>query len=198
MNEAETTVKKGLFEGAARVLTEVLRTPKVREAVRIVLRNLDPENAALVARAATQTDPELWLSFVGSLPALANAMIVINSELIESTANFAPALLDQQAAQLVADTDLTRLGGNLAACAALAVRVSKNGEGATAAALGEAGRRLAGGFSAELERQDVEITTLLDSLVAGAAGLMRRHPAVVRQIVAAGREAIDDVGARND
>jgi len=78
----EKTERKGVIEGGSRVTRELMRSPRFRQTLRILLRELDPENTPLLVRALTQEDPELFLSLLGSLPAMANIGIEGAHELL--------------------------------------------------------------------------------------------------------------------
>lgn len=210
--------RQGIFDAAARVLAEVLKTPRIRQSVRIVLNNLDPENAAAVVRAATQTDPELFLSALGSLPAFSNACLAANAEGLDHARNFAPALLAEQAALLLEETDVAQLGANLASTCALILSVVDRPDRAVADALDDARTRFAAGFAAQLERDGLDAETLVDAMfghlhraiadpdsttsravnrvAVGLGELIRQNPAVVENVVKPLAEAASQIRAK--
>lgn len=97
---------KGVLATAERALLRALRRPRTRESLRVLLRGLDPENARAVVRTALWTEPELFLSLLGSLPRAANAAIYAADELLAQLAEkLSPDLRRELVGSLLADVD---------------------------------------------------------------------------------------------
>ena len=120
--EEQTT--QGPIEGASRILRELLRTPRFKASVRIVLRDLDPENAALLVRTLVWEDPEFFLSLVGSTPALMNAAIIGADEVVAQLSTFPPMLLTGFIARMVAELDARALGHSVGQALVLSARLA--------------------------------------------------------------------------
>lgn len=101
---------KGPIEGTSRVLRELLRTPRFKQSVRIIIRDLDPQNAALLVRTLMFEDPEFFLSLVGAVPAIINATIAGFDEMTSQASGFPPGVLTGFMAGMVAGVDAKRLG----------------------------------------------------------------------------------------
>ena len=63
---------KGLVDAADRILRELIRTPKFKETVIILLKSIDPPAARSLVRTLFWQDTGLLMSILGSLPALIN------------------------------------------------------------------------------------------------------------------------------
>jgi len=69
VNKIET---KGLVDAADRILRELIRTPKFKETMVILLKSIDPPAARSLVRTLFWQDPGLLMSFMGSLPEMIN------------------------------------------------------------------------------------------------------------------------------
>lgn len=63
---------RGLVDAADRILGELIRTPKFKEAVLILLNSIDPPAARSLVRTLFWDDPALLMSLMGSLPGIVN------------------------------------------------------------------------------------------------------------------------------
>ncbi len=123
MTAEKAALKTGPVEGAGRVLRELLRTPRFKESVRILLRDLDPENGALLARTLMFEDPEFFLSLLSAVPALVNTAIAGLEEALFRAGAFPPEVLDQLIRALVEDIDTRGLGRVAGQALALLVKL---------------------------------------------------------------------------
>jgi hypothetical protein len=157
------TPRPGIIEGASRVLRELLRTPRFRETARIVLRELDPENAPLLVKALTGEDPELLLGLVASAPALANTVIGAARELLAQLLVYPPGLLPPLTSGLLAELDAEALGETLALACVLQSRMQGEVESETdvLAAVGRGWRR---GLAAHEKSSAAALTPLAEHL----------------------------------
>jgi len=142
--------RKGPIEGTSRVLRELLRTPRFKTSVRIILRDLDPENAALLARTLMFEDPEFFLSLVGALPALVNATIAGIDEMAAQASNFPPGVLTGFIAGIVADIDANLLGRAAGQTLALSARLAATQDPALTEATKDFWEGVGQGISASL------------------------------------------------
>ncbi len=201
----------GLLDAAARVLRELLRTPRFKQAVKILLNSVDPESAPELARTLVWEDTDLFLSLLSTLPRLLNALVRLALELSEQLGNFTPDLLDAYLGRLLEEVDGESAGEALGQAASLVGRVREAGEAAegSASRLLEAvvrgyargiGREWAGGLSAKVALK--AITAAVSGLLEAAesddpaareaalsfarrlADSVREHPRAARELAA--------------
>ncbi|MBU4175974.1 MAG: hypothetical protein KKB90_07795 [Actinobacteria bacterium] len=98
--------KKGLVDGADRIARELLRNPKFKQSLIILLSSVDPQSARGLVRTLFWEDPDILLSIMGALPDLVNTGIVAAAEVAEQVKTM-PSPLLQQLAQLV----ITKIDG---------------------------------------------------------------------------------------
>jgi hypothetical protein len=84
---------KGLIDAADRILRELVRTPKFKEAVMILLNSIDPPSARSLVRTFFWGDPGLLMSIMGSLPALINTGSEALAEVAAQMNTMPPLLL---------------------------------------------------------------------------------------------------------
>jgi hypothetical protein len=118
------TPARGPIEGVRRILRELLRTPRFKESVRIILRELDPENAALLVRTLMWEDPEFTLSLLGAAPAFLNAAIVGAGELVSQSSTFSPGVLTGFIAGVIGQLDGRAMGRAAGQALALSASLS--------------------------------------------------------------------------
>ncbi len=129
--------RSGVIEGSSRVLREILRTPRTRRSLEVILDNLDSENAALLVDALTD-DPGLSMDLAVSAPALANTATVASHRLLSLLASVPPELLRELVPELIGELEARRLGETVGMALALALRATDSDEAAAAAgAFGE-------------------------------------------------------------
>lgn len=100
----------GPIEGTSRVLRELLRTPRFKASVGVLLRELDPENAGLLVRTLMWEDTGFTLSLLGAAPSLANALFFAADEFIGQASNFSPGMLAGFASGMIGQLDGRTLG----------------------------------------------------------------------------------------
>lgn len=135
--DEQTPTRQGVIDGCNRVCRELLRSPNVRQSLRILLRELDPENAPALVRTLLRTDPELTLGLLSALPGMGNAALLGMREAMLLLANYPPALLASFLAQMAAELDAEALGETAGLLLAVVVKaaqqdiggLSKNTEG---------------------------------------------------------------------
>lgn len=126
-DEAEPT-RRGVLGGAAAILREILATPRVGAAIRVLLSSLDPEHGADVVRALLRTDPALFLDLAASVPRLANASAHAALALGEHLSGLPAGLVEDLGPSLLAEVPGQPIGEAAAhALIALGRLVGPNG-----------------------------------------------------------------------
>ncbi|MHA1570119.1 MAG: hypothetical protein ACTSXZ_11675 [Alphaproteobacteria bacterium] len=196
--------KQGVIEGASRVLRELLRTPRFKQSVRILLRDLDAENTPLLLRAIQEEDPELFLSLLTSAPQFANTTIAGAHELWRQLLTFPPELLASFLADALGDLQTERLGEAGGLFLALLLKASDQQSEKLQQATTDLRQGVARGFATALSDEGIEGDRLLDLLLQGANSLAVRWGAEAAQpdSVAARRvgktaDAIREIAAQN-
>jgi len=90
MNAIQT---KGLVDAADRILRELIRTPKFKEVVMVLLNSIDPPSARALVRTFMWGDPGLLMSIMGSLPQMINTGSEALAELAAQMNTMPPLLL---------------------------------------------------------------------------------------------------------
>ena len=127
----------GVLEGTSRVLRELLRSPRTRQSLAVLLDHLDPDNAGLLVDALTD-DPALNLDLVVSTPVAVNATAVLCHRLLSQLASAPPELIRELGPRLVGEVDARRIGETVGLGLALALRATASEDGAEAvSALGD-------------------------------------------------------------
>ena len=73
---------RGLIDASSRVLSELLEKPAVKDSIRTMLQNIDPDNSPQLVRTFLWKDPEFSLGLTAALPAIANTIIKSADELL--------------------------------------------------------------------------------------------------------------------
>jgi hypothetical protein len=102
--------RTGPIEGTSRVLRELLRTPNLKKTIKILLNELDPENAGLLVRTFFWEDPEFFISLLGATPSLVNAMAEGTREFSVQMNSFPPRLLAGFMRGIIDDIDAESIG----------------------------------------------------------------------------------------
>lgn len=109
--------KKGIVDGADRIAGELLRNPKFKQSLIILLSSIDPQSARGLVRTLFWEDPEILLSIMGALPNLVNTAIETFAEIAEQVKSMPAPILQQLAGLVIKKIDGFTLGeaaGNLA------------------------------------------------------------------------------------
>lgn len=146
------STEPGVLEGTSRVLRELLRAPRTRQSLAVLLDQLDPDNAGLLVDALTD-DPGLNMDLVVSTPAVVNATTGVLYRLLTQLTSAPPELIRELAPGLVGDIDAHRLGQTLGLTIALGLRATDSDDGA--AALEALGDGFGEGVRAALEESEL-------------------------------------------
>jgi hypothetical protein len=109
--------ERGIIDGANRILKVLLKRPVVKDNIRAVLGSIDSDNTRELARTILWEDPEIVLSLMGAVPALANVLVRFLDEVIfQVREKFPPELLREFIGTVLQDVDreaITRIRDNL-------------------------------------------------------------------------------------
>lgn len=100
--EAES---RGIVDAADRILRELIRTPKFKETVIILLNSIDPPAARRLVRTLFWQDPGLLMSIMGSLPAMVNVALEAMAESAAQMNAMPPPLLKDLLGRIVGGID---------------------------------------------------------------------------------------------
>jgi len=174
-------VRQGIIEGLSRLLRELLRTPKFRDLARLILQDLDPENAPLVVRTLAREDPELFLATLSRAPALANALIGALHELLLTLTAYPPAMAQVLGSGLADEFDARRCGEAVALGLVLEQRLAASqNDRPPSPPIAE---RFVAGFAETLAAQGAEAGPTVDKI------LRLGGQAIQRAIAAMNRDA---------
>lgn len=108
--DATPVPRRGPIEGISRILRELLRTPRFKKTIGILVSELDPENAGLLVRTLMWEDPEFFLSLLGAAPDVVNAGVNGLGELVRQLSNFPRGLLASFISIILEGLDAEGLG----------------------------------------------------------------------------------------
>jgi hypothetical protein len=109
MDEASVS-KKGPIEGSSRILRELLRSPRFKQTMNILLREMDPENVSLLVRTLVHEDPDFFLSLLGATPSLINVGVKGLVDTTREMLNFPPELLEDFLSETAEELDAEQIG----------------------------------------------------------------------------------------
>jgi hypothetical protein len=204
----DQTAKKGVIDGLARIATELIKTPRHKQTIRVLLRELDPENTPALVRAITQQDPELFLSLLAGVPTFTNIGIEAAREILFALSNFTPAMMGGFTSQIVEGVNAQRLGEAAALALVLSTRVARRREDSLNEELANFGQSFGKGFAQtllslgetnpELVRDLTQAAVDGVSTAAGAIGKQAGVPGTTAQIfVSELTVGIQKIGAEN-
>ncbi len=176
--EATSMPRRGPIEGTSRIVRELLRTPRFKRSVGIILGELDPENAGLLIRTIMWEDPEFFLSLLGAAPDVANAGINALLELVRQLSGFPTGLLASFISMILDDVDAESLGKSVGETVQLLGKVRDGGGQGLVDSLSSLMRRFAIGVSgappaagASAVPADAFVNSLLPVIGSAAAAL---------------------------
>lgn len=161
------TVSKGLVDALDRIMQELIRTPKFKEIVVVVLNSIDPPAARGLVRTLFWGDPGLLMSVMGSLPALVNLAAEALAE-VAAQMNAMPApLLREFLDRMVAGIDGATAGEAAGGLVGMALSLGlSDQEGGLARSLSRLGEDFGRGY-----REAVGETTVSSRLESWMAGI---------------------------
>ncbi len=143
----DLTARPGPIDGLARILRELIRTPRFRSSVQIVTSELDPEGARLLVKTLVWEDIAFFLSIASAFPQMINACVYAVAELVRSFGEFPEPLLLDFATQSIGSLDTEAMGAVLSNAVALAGRLSALDDDAFRGAVVKASKGLKDGFA---------------------------------------------------
>jgi len=164
----EQELRQGPIEGSSRVLRELLRTPNFKKSIRIILNEMDPENAKLLVRTLMWEDPELFLGLLSSAPSLVNVAVEGTRELSSQMSDFPPALLAGFLTELVRGVDAESVGEATGLMLVLFARINRMEHAELRGATARFWKGVGQGFMRPLSGEDEAASTadvILDSLL---------------------------------
>jgi hypothetical protein len=94
--------KQGLSE---RMMRELIKSPKFKAELRILIGNIDPANAAGLVRTLFWDDVETFMGTTSAAPAMVNYAVQVAKEVVAQLNTFPPAILIAFLTQLVKEVD---------------------------------------------------------------------------------------------
>lgn len=188
--------RRGVIDGSARVIGELLRTPRIVKTARILLGNLDPDAAPALVRAVMYSDSMLFLDAISAAPALANAAVLGVQEVCEQLLALPAELLHRFGVRLIAEVSGEQLGRTTGLALLAAGRVVE----APGDALAEVVRAFEADFKRGLQKglgsDDAVVGRQVERLAATIRRVAWENPQlmerVVRPLAAACRDALEE------
>jgi len=109
----------GWIDAAARIAKTLLRSPRFKARLKIIVNHIDPDSAPELVRTLLWTDPEVALSLIGVAPRVANAAIGALGELARQLQTLPPALAREVLQEVTAAVNTHALGEAVGRLAAL-------------------------------------------------------------------------------
>ncbi len=135
------------MDAANRVSRELLRTPRFKAGLKMVLNSLDPDSAPDLVKTLMWEDTDVFLSLLGSLPAMVNIVFLALRELTVQLDNFTPEMLADFMAQILEKLDGEALGEALGSTTLLFARMGELPASKVAERGAELGAGVARGFA---------------------------------------------------
>ncbi len=192
ITDFETVTKnetKGLVDAADRILRELIRTPKFKDGLMILLSSIDPPSARSLVRTLFWEDPGLFMSILGSLPGLMNLGAEALAE-VAAQMNALPApLLHDLLERVVAGIDGASAGEAAGGLVGLALSLNPAGEDSDIAKSLSA---LGSGFGRAYKEAAGEATLAgrLDAWMASAAAKARDKESATYAFIRSAGEAL--------
>jgi hypothetical protein len=168
---SETVTKietKGLIDAVDRIMRELIRTPKFKEAVIILLNSIDPPAVRGLVRTLFWQDPGLLMSVMGSLPALINTGAEALAEVAAQMNSMPGPLLQDFLDRVVAGIDGTAAGEAAGGLVGIALSLNlAEGDSGLAQSLSALGGDFGRAYTAAAG--ETPLTGRLDAWMASAA-----------------------------
>ncbi|MFH2005876.1 MAG: hypothetical protein ABI333_04725 [bacterium] len=102
--------RTGWIDAAARIARTLLRSPRFKARVKIIVNHIDPDSTPELVRTLLWTDPEVALSLLGAAPHVANAAIGALGELTRQLQTLPPTLAREVLADLASAVNTRGFG----------------------------------------------------------------------------------------
>lgn len=181
--------KKGLVDAADRLLRELIRTPKFKQTLIILLNSIDPPAARRLVRTFFWQDPGLLLSIVGTLPDLINTGSEALAEVAAQMNSMPPPLLRDLLGRIVSGIDGEAAGEAAGGLVKMALSLEPREDGG---GLEQGLSGLAEGFGRGYAAcaGEAALTSRLDGLMAGMAERARDKDSATSAFIRAAGEAM--------
>lgn len=176
MNENEK-IEQGLSE---RILRELLRSPRSKAALKILLSGIDPSSGPGLVRTLFREDPEIFLAVISAAPAIINLLLQVLREMAAQLGSFPPALLRKFTYQILADINGRTLGE--AAGGFVTITLNLKGEEDEGAILAGVAEDIRSGYRAARAAQGMAGGSLAP-LAEGVGRALRENPDFVNQVL---------------
>lgn len=173
-NGTGSTNAVGVIGGGARMLRELLRTPRVVKTMRIALSNLDPQAAPELVRTVLFGDTVLFFDLVSATPDLANAAILGQREAATQLIEMPEELVDRFLPQLLEEVSAEGLGEGAALASLAALRLVGRKNPALATKLTTFEQKFARGWQKALKERESQGGELADAAVTTVLGAADR------------------------
>jgi hypothetical protein len=192
--ESETMTEiqvKGLVDAADRILRELIRTPKFKEGVMILLNSIDPPAARRLIRTFMWGDPGLLMSIMGSLPEMINTASEALAELAAQMNSMPPLLLQDFLNRVFAGIDGAVAGEAAGGLVNMALSLNlSDKEGGLAQSLSRLGADFGRAYAETAGL--AALTGRLDAWMAGAAEKAQDPDSGVHAFIQAAGKAIQN------
>jgi hypothetical protein len=188
----ETEIQtRGLVDAADRILRELLRTPKFKEAIMILLNSIDPPAARRLVRTFFWQDPGLLMSIIGSLPSLINLGSEALAEVADQLSSMPPPLVQDLFFQVITGIDGAVAGEAAGGLVAMGLSLGLDGKGSrlkkSLSSLGDDFGRAYSGVVG-----DATLTGRLEGWMAGMAEKARDKDSGTYSFIQAAGKAMQD------
>lgn len=166
--------RAGLVDAANRVLRELLRTPRFKAGLKMVLNSLDPDSAPDLVKTLMWEDTDVFLSLLGSLPEIINLVLLALRELTVQLDNFTPEMLADFMAQVLEKLDGEALGEALGSTTLLFARMGELPASKVAERGTELGAAIVRGFArSRYPGEEVESFSLVAAMLPVVGKIVR-------------------------
>jgi hypothetical protein len=180
---------KGLIDAADRIMRELIRTPKFKESIIILLNSIDPPSARSLVRTLFWQDPGLLMSIMGSLPAMINVGSEALAEMVVQMNNMPAPLLQDFLNRVVAGIDGAALGEGVGGMISMLLSLNlAEPDGVLKKGLTALGEGFSRGY-AEVAGE-APLTARLESWMAGVAVKARDKDSTTHAIIQAAGKAM--------
>ncbi len=190
--EIRTVIEtKGLIDAADRILRELIRTPKFKEGMVILLNSIDPPSARRLVRTLFWQDPGLLMSIMGSLPAIINVGSEALAEVADQMGNMPPLLLQDFLNRIFAGVDGAAVGEAAGGLTGMVLSLGlSDKDGGLAKSLSKLGKDFGRAYASAAG--PAPLTGRLESWMAGIAANAKDGESATHAFIQAAGKAIRD------
>ena len=149
MSEQENK-QAGAIDATDRVMQELLKTPRFKESLKVIINSVDPQSAPGLVRTLMWEDAEVFLDIVGVLPEIINAFILGGKEMLVQAENYPPEMLADYLSQMLDKIDGEALGSSMARGSKLHGQLQEVTPNPASSSLNHLCYRMNNGFQSEM------------------------------------------------